>query len=174
MIYIIKDKEVDLCKIGYSCNPIERIRSFQIGRDNLETILIMPGGRASEKKLHECFSHRRVTHPNPKSFIGNGWTEWFRLRPNEISRIRNSYLKKLDEMQDKLDELEHMDVVHKRNEEILYGVIQSLEDSMDKIRKIYMGKLWADKDAGADIDIFKDPIALEFIQYKRYSKLRRR
>jgi len=44
---------------------------------------------------------------------------------------------------------------------------------MDKICKIYMGKLWADKDAGVDRDIFKDPIALEFIQYKRYSKLKR-
>lgn len=173
MIYIIKDKEVDLCKIGYSCNPIERIRSFQIGRDNLETILIMPGDRAMEKKLHECFSHRRVTHPAPKSFIGNGWTEWFRLRPNEISRIRNSYLKKLDEMQERLDDLERTVRVYKGDKEIFYGVIQSLEDSMDKISKIYMGKLWADKDAGADIDIFKDPIALEFIQYKRYSKLRR-
>ena len=172
MIYIIKDKEFDLCKIGYSCNPIERIRSFQIGKDNLETILIMPGGRDREKKLHEMFSCRRVTHPNPRSFIGNGWTEWFRLRPNEISRIRNSYIKKLDSMQEKLDELEHMDIVHKRNEKILYGVIQSLEDTMDKIKELYMSKFWEDKQAGMDRDIFKDEIALEFIGYKRYSKLR--
>ena len=76
-------------------------------------------------------------------------------------------------MQEKLDELEHMDIVHKRNEKILYGVIQSLEDTMDKIKELYMSKFWEDKQAGMDRDIFKDEIALEFIGYKRYSKLRR-
>ena len=173
MIYIIKDKEVGLCKIGYSCNPIDRIRSFQIGRENLETILIMPGGRDKEKKLHEMFSRRRVTHPNPKSFIGNGWTEWFRLRPNEISRIRNSYIKKLDLMQERLDDLERTVRVYDGDKKILYSVIQDLEDTMDKICKIYMGKLWEDKYSGVERDIFKDPIALELINYKRYSKLKR-
>jgi len=173
MVYIIKDKKSDLYKIGYSCNPINRIKSFQIGRENLETILIMPGDRSKEKMLHDYFSHRRVNHPNPKGFIGNGWTEWFRLSQNEISRIRNLYIKKLDSMQERLDDLERTVRVYDGDKKILYSVIQYLEGAMDKICKIYMSKLWADKNSGIERDIFKDPIALEFMGYKRYSKLKR-
>jgi hypothetical protein len=173
MVYVIKDKKADLYKIGYSCNPIDRIRSFQIGSENLETILIMPGDRSKEKILHKHFSHRRVRHPNPKGFTGNGWTEWFRLSQKEISRIRNLYIKKLDSMEEKMDYLERTVRIEAGNAKILYSVIQNLEDTMDKISKIYMGKLWADKNSGFDRDIFKDQIALEFMGYKRYSKLKK-
>lgn len=173
MIYIIKDKKADLCKIGYSCNPIERIRSFQIGKDNLETILIMPGDRSKERKLHECFSHRRVNHPNPKGFIGNGWTEWFRLGPSEISKIRNSYLKKLDAIQYRLDELETMKESQKRSIKNLYTIIQSREDMLDEIKKLYMEKFWEEKHSGIDRDLDKDEIAVKLVCYKRYSNLRR-
>jgi hypothetical protein len=173
MVYVIKDKKADLYKIGYSCNPIDRIRSFQIGSENLETILIMPGDRSKEKILHKHFSHRRVRHPNPKGFTGNGWTEWFRLSQKEISRIRNLYIKKLDSMEEKMDYLERTVRIQAGNAKIFYSVIQNLEDTIDKISKIYMGKLWADKNSGVDRDIFKDPIALEFMSYKRYSNLKK-
>jgi hypothetical protein len=123
--------------------------------------------------LHDCFSHRRVKHPNPKSFIGNGWTEWFRLRPNEISKIRNSYIKKLDAMQEKLDELEMMEEVHKRSVKNLYLTIQSREDMLDEIKQLYMGKFWEERHCGIDRDLDKDEIAKKLICYQRYSKLRR-
>jgi len=173
MVYIIKDKKADLYKIGYSCNPIDRISSFQIGRENLEIILIMPGDRSKEKILHEHFSHRRVTHPNPRGFTHNGWTEWFRLSKNEISKIRKLYIKKLDSMEHKLGYLERTVRTYAGDKKIFYSVIQNLEDTMDKMCKIYMGKLWSDKDSGIDRDIFQDPIALEFMNYKRYSNLKR-
>ena len=76
-------------------------------------------------------------------------------------------------MQERLDDLERTVRVYAGDRKIFYSVIQDREDAMDKICKIYMGKLWADKDSGVERDIFKDPIALEFIDYKRYSKLRR-
>ena len=76
-------------------------------------------------------------------------------------------------MEEKMDYLERTVRIEAGNAKILYSVIQNLEDTMDKISKIYMGKLWADKNSGFDRDIFKDQIALEFMGYKRYSKLKK-
>ena len=76
-------------------------------------------------------------------------------------------------MEEKMDYLERTVRIQAGNAKIFYSVIQNLEDTIDKISKIYMGKLWADKNSGVDRDIFKDPIALEFMGYKRYSNLKK-
>lgn len=61
MIYIIKVKDKDICKIGYSENPEKRLASLQTANyEKLELITTFNGSRDLEAHLHKKFGVYRL------------------------------------------------------------------------------------------------------------------
>ena len=102
--YILKDKKLDIFKIGRSADPNLRFRSLcEQGR--IVPIALVP--RDIEQAMHKEFKDVRVTH---SEFKGNGGTEWFR-RGGKFKKM----LKKVGER-----ELPFI-TVHRFMEELLIG-----------------------------------------------------
>lgn len=71
MIYIIKIKDKDICKIGYSENPEKRLTSLQTANyEKLELVATFKGNKDLELHLHKKFGAYRL----------NG--EWFTYNEN--------------------------------------------------------------------------------------------
>jgi len=48
-------------KIGWSLNPMKRLRSLQTGSGQvLRLLAVMPGDRKKERAMHRAFSSRRI------------------------------------------------------------------------------------------------------------------
>lgn len=74
-IYVFGNFKKEICKIGYSTNPLKRLNSIQTGCPfKLEIILILRGDRKIEKNLHKKY----------KKYKTNG--EWFSFS----GELRNS------------------------------------------------------------------------------------
>ena len=60
-VYFIEAISVNRIKIGYSDNPDKRIKQLLTGSAlALEMRAVMPGSQATEKELHQRFSHLRI------------------------------------------------------------------------------------------------------------------
>jgi hypothetical protein len=60
-VYVIRDDESGLAKIGYSKDPSDRLRKLQTGSPvRLWLVCVMPGDLATEAALHGVFKERRV------------------------------------------------------------------------------------------------------------------
>jgi hypothetical protein len=74
-VYVIRDEESDLIKIGVSETPQKRLVGLQTGTVNrLRLVATFSGGRDLEAQLHATFAAARVAG------------EWFRVRAEEVER----------------------------------------------------------------------------------------
>ena len=74
-VYVIRDEESDLIKIGVSEHPQKRLASLQTGTVNrLCLVAAFSGGRDLEARLHATFAAARVAG------------EWFRVCAEEVER----------------------------------------------------------------------------------------
>ena len=80
-IYVIGNKEHNICKIGFTNNVFKRIRSIQTGCPfPLEIFCVIHGSMETEKKLHEKYKDLRL----------NG--EWFKYQnplKNSIEKVES-------------------------------------------------------------------------------------
>ena len=59
-VYFARAASTGLVKIGISTDPTKRLRGIQTGNgEEIEIVLILPGGRHLECKLHSRFKHQR-------------------------------------------------------------------------------------------------------------------
>lgn len=73
-VYVIGSLIKNVCKIGYSKNPVSRLKSLQTGCPyKLQFLLIINGNRTTEKQLHRKY----------RRYKSNG--EWFHFR-EELKR----------------------------------------------------------------------------------------
>ena len=62
MIYLIKCKATNTCKIGYSNNPKARLAQLQTGNPfSLELVSVIKGDLSLEKKLHKRFEEYKLS-----------------------------------------------------------------------------------------------------------------
>jgi len=78
-IYLIRNKRNGHVKIGRSTNPRVRERTLQAEESDLEMLFHFPGGKVTEKGLHERFSEKRVRG------------EWFALDASDIETLRAAH-----------------------------------------------------------------------------------
>ena len=78
-VYVIGNKEMKVCKIGFSNNVFKRITAIQTGCPfKLEIFCIVEGSVQTEKKLHKKYDHLRL----------NG--EWFKYEGLLKNSIENT------------------------------------------------------------------------------------
>lgn len=74
-VYVIHDEKADLCKIGFSKDPMHRLKSLQTGHSStLRLLSCFHGGPGLEGQLHAKFNAQRVRG------------EWYRVAPADIER----------------------------------------------------------------------------------------
>lgn len=62
MIYFLKNKKVDVVKIGYTSNIQRRIKQLeQQSKCKLKLLLLMPGNILNEKELHKHFKNCNIS-----------------------------------------------------------------------------------------------------------------
>lgn len=75
-VYCIRDDEADAVKIGFSKNPISRLRQLQTANSRrLRLLCVFDTTQAFERSLHRSFAGRRL----------HG--EWFRDEDRRVSRL---------------------------------------------------------------------------------------
>ncbi len=81
-VYVFVNYFSNVCKIGYSANPIKRLNTIQTGCPfKLKMIVVVKGNRSVEKALHKKY----------KKYKTNG--EWFNYKEElkeAIEKIKNS------------------------------------------------------------------------------------
>lgn len=61
MVYLIHNTEHNICKIGYSGNPLVRMANLQTATPyKLRLAGTLPGGKAEEQELHGLFDGQRI------------------------------------------------------------------------------------------------------------------
>lgn len=61
MIYVIGEQSTGIVKIGYSAEPVKRLKEIQAGNHRpLQVLLAVPGDRGTERTLHQHFAGRCV------------------------------------------------------------------------------------------------------------------
>lgn len=54
MIYVMGESRTGIVKIGYSVEPMKRLKEVQAGNHRqLQVLMTLPGDRRAERKLHE-------------------------------------------------------------------------------------------------------------------------
>jgi hypothetical protein len=77
-IYMIRDNNTGLIKIGRSINPILREKTIQSENPNLDLFWVSPTTQPSiEKRIHSIFKNKRIRG------------EWFDLTDGDIELIKN-------------------------------------------------------------------------------------
>lgn len=74
-VYVIHDEKADLCKIGFSKDPLRRLKNLQTGHaSTLRLLACFNGGSRLEDQLHAKFNAQRVRG------------EWYRVAPADVER----------------------------------------------------------------------------------------
>ncbi len=86
-IYFIQEEETNYIKIGFSENPVQRLKDFQTGNPNkLELIGQIEGGADEENNIHREFAEERIRETG----------EWFRPSERLTNFIKQSIEKSVD------------------------------------------------------------------------------
>jgi len=79
MVYVLREKGTNYCKIGKADDVTSRVATLQTGNPRqLEVIAVLPGNETAEREMHRKYWHYRVP---------SGGEEWFDIPPEIIDRI---------------------------------------------------------------------------------------
>lgn len=59
-VYFLERQLSGMIKIGYSKNPVSRMRNHRLTFGRMKVLGVVRGGRREEQKIHERFSHLQV------------------------------------------------------------------------------------------------------------------